>query len=113
MHGAAVRARIFLRPKAAAGFDRLPDGRPSLIEKNAAPGTHPYRSVDGLMPGLITTMLELVALTQTAPVETLRTMHAGPGAAQFAFGGWRLVHNQLHEQPTAPYNACAVRGHMP
>ena len=90
-----------------------PDGRPSLIEKNAAPGTHPYRSVDGLMPGLITTMLELVALTQTAPVETLRTMHAGPGATQFAFGGWRLVHNQLHEQPASPYNACAVRGHMP
>ena len=90
-----------------------PDGRPSLIEKNAAPGTHPYRSVDGLMPGLLTTMIELVALTQTAPAETLRTMHAGPGAAQFAFGGWRLVHNQLHEQPAAPYNACAVRGHMP
>ena len=64
------------------------------------------------MPGLITTMLELVALTQTAPMKTLRTMHAGPGATQFAFGGWRLVHNQLHDQPATPYNACAVRGHM-
>lgn len=90
-----------------------PDGRPSLIEKNVGPGTHPYRSVDGLMPSLITTMLQLVALMQTAPVETLRTMRAGPGATHFAFGGWRLVHNQLHEQPAAPYNACAVRGHMP
>ena len=90
-----------------------PDGRISLIEKNAAPGTHPYQSVVGLMPTLVTTMLELIALVQTAPEGTLRQMHAAPTASQFPFGGWRLVQNQLHELPTAPYNACQIHGHMP
>ena len=82
-------------------------GNLSLLECNAAPGMLDYSYVKGdtLTPGLWTSMLQLVALAQSASPQRLRSLSAR-GAQPFHFAGWELLFNEL-TSPRA-YNACSV-----
>ena len=74
-------------------------------------------------------MFELVALTQSAPIQALSALtpidlHDAPlGSAKrgrvvgghdgsaHSLGGWTLIHSELAS--AVPYNVCRVRGHRP
>ena len=74
-----------------------PSGRVSLLEVNAAPGMRGYRSMPTLTPALWKTMIELVALAQTATPTWLQT-RARRG---FQFFGWHLIYNEIHDRGTS------------
>lgn len=91
------------------GLDWILDtaGRASLIECNAAPGMPHYEMPgdEALTPALWTSMLELVALAQSATPDALSALAVG-----YEYKGWELLYNEA--SPAAglrpAYNACLV-----